>query len=131
MENKKRAIEFPKYLLIEKVRAAFRTSQEVYIRIHEKNELDHDDNSRLGVIYLEGRHEDDQGSQIKEMNSFNYLNEKITSLSYAIDQDCGDDLQHIILIIVQAYQTKYKLGQVSQKQWSDFKVTGNITLPQR
>lgn len=112
-ETKQRAVAFPKFLVIERATSFFKSTQEYYIRIHEKSKLDHVDGSRLGIVYLEGRHEDDSGNEIK-VNAAQYLNERVTSLQYSIGEDCTKDHVNFMRIFAQAYQKKYNLKSIQE-----------------
>ena len=78
-EQRRRAIPFPKYLVIERALDKYLSQQEFYIRLHEKARLDHDDPNSLAIVHLQGRHEDDKGEELK-VDAKTYMHEKVTGL---------------------------------------------------
>ena len=54
-------------------------NQEVFFRIHEKTRLDHPDDSKLGIMKLEGIYVDENGLPL-ELNSQYKLHEKVNSV---------------------------------------------------
>lgn len=107
--------------MIERVKNKYDTKQDVFIRIHEMQDLDHKD-EQLGFIYMTGTHVDSQKNACDDMNAPFEIFEDVKSLTFTVTDKCDAHTAKFVHILAQAYKEKYPGLTVAQGDYANLQV---------